>query len=303
MQKIAVLVSQNMMPGASDTRSDYFELEEQMAKLTPAFAAQGFKTELVLWNDAGARAQEYAAMLPLIVWDYFETGNAPKFLKQIELASAKTKVFNGPDIISYNSDKTYLDDLEARGAPVIPSQITDMLTPDIARQAFADFDCDSLVAKPQIGAGAWRQALLKKGEPWPDAGDLPPGRAIIQPFLPSVLTEGEYSFLYFDGQFSHAVNKRPKDGDYRIQSMYGGRELPYDPSADELAVAQTVLGYLPQMPLYARVDLLRGLDGQLKLIELEMIEPYLYLGFAAGEGGDNTGAKALAAGLARRLKL
>ncbi len=303
MKKIAVLASANMMPSASGLRFDYFELEEQIAKLAPAFAAVGLETEIVLWNDAGKRAGEFAAMLPLVVWDYFETGNPPKFLEQMVIAAQKTCVLNPLDILNYNSDKSYLEDLEARGAPVIAAVTTDRVTPQIADQAFAQFCCDKIVVKPQIGGGAWRQALLTKGEPWPDEEALPPARAIIQPFLPSVLTEGEYSFLYFDGQFSHAVNKRPKDGDYRIQSMYGGRELPYSPKATELETAQTILSYLPQTPLYARVDLLRGLDGKLNLIELEMIEPYLYLGFAEGEGGDNQGAQKLAAGVARRLKL
>ena len=301
MPKIAILASANMMPSASGLRFDYFELEEQIGKLAPAFAAVGLETEIVLWNDAGRRAGEFAAMLPLVVWDYFETGNPPKFLEQMVMAAQKTCVLNPLEILNYNSDKSYLEDLDARGAPVITALTTDMITPQIADQAFAQFACDKIVVKPQIGAGAWRQALLTKGEPWPSEDALPPARAIIQPFLPSVLTEGEYSFLYFDGQFSHAVNKRPKDGDYRIQSMYGGRELSYSPDPAELAVAQTVLSYLPQMPLYARVDLLRGLDGELKLIELEMIEPYLYLAFAKGEGADNEGAKRLAEAVSRRL--
>ena len=303
MDKIAILVSADMMPGASGLRSDFFELEEQMGKLTPAFAALGFQTELVLWKTAAARAGEFAAMLPLIVWDYFETGNPQLFAGQMQKAAEKTCVLNPPEILNYNSDKSYLDDLEARGAPVIPSRVIDNVTQDSIKAAYTHFDCDQIVAKPQIGAGAWRQALLTKGEPFPEPDQLPPGRAILQPFLPSVLSEGEYSFLYFDGVFSHAVNKRPKAGDYRIQSTYGGREHPYDPKPNELKTAQTVLSYLPQMPLYARVDLLRGLDAQLKLIELEMIEPYLYFPFANGEAGDNEGAKKLAAGVARRLSL
>lgn len=303
MPKIAILTSANMMPGAPGQRSDFFELEEQMGKLTPAFAALGYRTELVLWNEAGERAGEFAAMLPLIVWDYFETGNAPKFLEQIKIASEKTQLINPPEILNFNSDKTYLDDLEARGAPVIPALVAGKVTPQIIEDAYAHFGCDKIVAKPQIGAGAWRQALLTKGELWPAPETLPPGRAILQPFLPSVLSEGEYSFLYFGGEFSHAVNKRPKDGDYRIQSSFGGREHPYTPKPEELKTAQTVLSYLPQMPVYARVDLLRGLDGVLKLIELEMIEPYLYLAFANGEGADNEGAQKLAAAVISRLSL
>jgi len=114
--------------------------------------------------------------------------------------------------------------------------------------------------------------------------------------------EGEYSFLYFGGQFSHGLIKRPKKGDYRIQSIYGGSEETYTPSKEERASARLVLDALDFTPLYARVDLLRGRDGTLKLIELEMIEPYLYMAHAEGEGGENKGAQNLAKTLAKRLE-
>ena len=91
---------------------------------------------------------------------------------------------------------------------------------------------------------------------------------MIQAFLPSVQSVGEYSFIYFDGEFSHALNKKPKSGDYRIQSAYGGIESVYAPASQELATAQSVLKLLDFQPLYARIDLLRDLNGGLKLIEI-----------------------------------
>ena len=124
---------------------------------------------------------------------------------------------------------------------------------------------------------------------------------MIQAFLPSVIEEGEYSFLYFGGSFSHALIKRPKKGGYRIQSLYGGTEETYTPSKQERVSARSVLNALTFTPLYARVDLLRGRDGKLKLIELEMLEPYLYLAHAEGEGGENKGAQKLATALEKRL--
>ena len=302
MNSIAILASRDMMPAAGEAlRSDFFELEEQMAKLTPAFERLGYTLELCLWNDFAVYAARYAAVLPLFVWDYFDGDNPRLFLKQITAAAKQTCLLNPLSVIGYNGDKRYLDELQSHGAPVIPSVTLDTVTRDAALAAAKQFGADTLVIKPQIGAGAWRQALWPIEAPFPAAHDLPPGRAILQPFLPSVQDEGEYSFLYFEGEFSHAVNKRPKDGDYRIQSSYGGTERPYAPSEVELNIAQEVLSYLPERPVYARVDLLRGLDGELKLIELEMIEPYLYLAFANGEGGDNEGAKRLARAVKTRL--
>lgn len=301
MTKIAILASDNMMPGAKEAREDQFELTEQMGKIGPAFAALGMEAEVLRWREAGDRAGEFAAMLPLFIWDYFEPGNLPKFLEQIEQAATKTKVFNSPSLLRWNTDKRYLEELQAKGAPVIPSKIVERVREENVAAAFDVFDTDRIVIKPLIGGGAWRQALHRKDAPFPHEDELPPAAAILQPFLPSVAEEGEYSLLYFGGEFSHAVNKRAKAGDYRIQSLYGGKEHPYAPSDSELQTAQDVLATLPEMPLYARVDLLRGLDGELKLIELEIVEPYLYMPFAEGEGGDNAGAQKLAAALKARL--
>ena len=302
MTKIAILISANMLPGNTDTREDIFELTEEFGKIKPAFAAHGLNAELVLWKEAVERADAFTAMLPLIVWDYFEDDNPALFLKTMEEASRKTKIFNTFDVLKWNSDKSYLGDLEQRGAPVIPAITVEAVSPKVVAQAFETFGCDKLVIKPKIGGGAWRQVLLAKTDPYPDAQALPPYGAILQPFLPSVQSEGEYSFLYFDGQFSHALLKTAAKGDYRIQSIYGGQEAPYSPSPAERESAQAILTSLDFTPLYARIDLLRGLDGQLKLIELEMIEPYLYLPFAKGEAGENEGALMLAKALKKRLR-
>lgn len=300
MLSVAILVSDNILSQNKESREDVFELTEQMGKLTPAFAAQGMKTELVRWRDAAERADDFDAMLPFFVWDYFE-GNEDDFLNEMAKVDATTKLFNPYRVLKWNLNKSYLEELERQGAPVIRTLTVERVTERNINAAFETLGTDTLVIKPQVGGGAWRQALYKKGNPFPAKDTLPPEAAMIQAFLPSVQSEGEYSFLYFGGQFSHAVNKTPKAGDYRIQSMYGGIEAPYAPSSQEREAARQVLDSLDFTPLYARVDLLRGLDGGLKLIELEMLEPYLYLPFAKGEGAENEGAQKLAAALKKRL--
>jgi len=255
----------------------------------------------VRWREIETRAAEFDAILPLFVWDYFE-GNEEAFLRAIAKAEAVTPVFNGFDILKWNADKSYLDELHMKGAAVIRTLTVEHVTKTNVERAFKELDADTLVIKPKVGGGAWRQVLHKKGETFPDADSLPPEGALIQPFLPSVLEEGEYSFLYFGGRFSHGVRKTPKAGDYRIQSMYGGAEETYEPTAAERDHARGILEVLDFTPLYARVDLLRGLDGTLKLIELECIEPYLYLPHAKGEGGENEGAQKLAKALKSALE-
>jgi glutathione synthase/RimK-type ligase-like ATP-grasp enzyme len=299
--RIALLVSSNLLPGAGETRVDVFEFDEELATLTPAFAAEGLTLEPRLWDDALDYAADYDALLPLMVWDYFE-GNEARFLETMEAAAKITPVFNTPEILRWNADKSYLSGLSDKGAPVIPTRTVHSVSEADATAAFDAFGTDKIVIKPIVGGGAWRQVLHTKGEAWPKADQLPPEGALIQPFLSSVVEEGEFSLLYFEGQFSHALRKIAKDGDYRIQSSYGGREEAYVPSAAERATAQAVLASLEATPLYARVDLLRGLDGQLALIELELIEPYLYLPMAdEGANGLNSGAVRLAKALKARL--
>ncbi len=300
MTKIALLISDNLLPTAENARPDRFELIEEVGKLTPALAALGMELVEVRWREIADRAGEFAAILPLMVWDYFE-GNEEAFLTAIAKAEAVTPVFNSFDILKWNADKSYLDELHARGAPVIRTLTVERVTPTNVARAFEELESETLVIKPKVGGGAWRQVLYKKGDPFPDAQDLPPEGALIQPFLSSVTEEGEYSFLYFGGRFSHAARKTPKAGDYRIQSIYGGAEETYSPTQAERDRARDILDVLDDTPLYARVDLLRGEDGRLKLIELECIEPYLYLPHAKGEGGENEGAQKFAKALKARL--
>jgi len=302
MLKIALLLSDNLLPSAENARDDIFELIEEVDKLRPALAAQGMELIEVRWREIAARAEEFDAILPLMVWDYFE-GNEAAFLTAIAKAEKTTPVLNSFDVIKWNADKSYLDELEARGAPVIRTTTVGRVTKTNVARAFDELETDTLVIKPTVGGGAWRQVLYKLGAPFPEAETLPPEGALLQAFLPSVLEEGEYSFLYFGGQFSHAVRKTPKSGDYRIQSIYGGAEETYMPTNLERETARDILDVLDFTPLYARVDLLRGRDGAMKLIELELIEPYLYLPHAKGEGSENKGAQKFALALKSRLKI
>ena len=300
MKKIAILISDNLQPDTEGRRPDIFELVEEIDKLTPALAAEGMDLVQVRWREIETRAAEFDAILPLFVWDYFE-GNEQDFLSQLAKAEAVTQVYNDYKCVKWNARKSYLDELERAGAPVIRTIVLDRVNEDDIAKAFDTLGTDKVVIKPQVGGGAWKQVLYTKGESFPAKDTLPPAEAMVQAFLPSVIEEGEYSFLYFGGEFSHGLIKRAKKGDYRIQSLYGGTEESYAPTQAERDAARAVLGALDFTPLYARVDLLRGRDGKLKLIELEMIEPYLYLAHADGERGDNKGAQKLAAALAKRL--
>ena len=165
---------------------------------------------------------------------------------------------------------------------------------DIAA-AMDAFDCTTIVAKRQVGAGAEGQSIHR-------AGSLDPAWAMdqpmmLQPYLEQIASDGEYSFLFVDGHFSHALVKRPARGDYRVQTLYGGTEQTLDPAPADLAAAQEIIASLPhEKPLYARVDMVRGEAGMLLVMEVELIEPYLY-----PEQGPQIGTL-IAEAIARRLK-
>jgi hypothetical protein len=268
--KIAYLASQVTLPGTPNRRDDAFEHDYMMDALRPAFVANGLTIEDVAWDDAGADWSEYSAVIIGTTWDYWD--RQAEFLASLERIEAATRLYNPVNLVRWNIHKTYLRDLEARGARIIPTLWLDKADPASAAAAFDTLQADDLVFKRQVGAGADGQHRLKRGDAVPDM----PHPMMVQPFLPSIQSEGEYSFIFIGGDFCHALVKRAVPGDYRIQSKYGGKETPVVPPAGDLADAAAIIAMRDEAPLYARVDMVRGKDGRLVLMELEIIEPYLY---------------------------
>ena len=278
MTRICFLTSADMMKDRPGARDDWFEFDLEFGALSQACAAEGISLEACIW-DQPFDASVYDGFMVGTVWDY-----PPKlqlFLDTLDRLNEIAPVYNSPALVRWNIEKTYLKALDEAGAPSIPTLWADKADADAIAAGFDRFGGDKIVVKPLVGGGAWRQALIKKGEALPDADDLPLGACLIQPFLPGVPEEGEYSMIFFGGRFSHALNKRPKSGDYRVQSLYGATEVRWEPSEADLALAREVLNAARAITgedefLYARVDMVRGLTGGLVVMELEIIEPYLY---------------------------
>ncbi len=270
--RFAYLSSRVTLPGSPERRVDAFEHDEMMAALRGGLAEAGLhgaRFHDVSWDDPDADWASCNAVMIGTTWDYWD--RQAEFLAALQRISGMTRLFNSPALVQWNSHKGYLQDLEAKGAAVIPTLWLDRAGPKAVAAAFDRLGTDDLVLKRQVGAGADGQVRLRRGEPVPDMAHP----MMAQPFLPEILSEGELSFIFVDGAFSHALVKRAAAGDYRIQSTYGGTETALDPSPDDLASARAVLAMLGEVPLYARVDMLRGAAGLL-LMELELIEPYLY---------------------------
>ena len=270
MTKIAYLASKVTLPGSPTRRSDAFEHDYMMDALRAPFAEKGLDIIDVDWADPTQNWADYGAAIIGTTWDYWD--HADQFLATLDTIEAQTQLHNPAALVRWNAHKRYLEDLQQKGARLIPTLWIDRVDQAAFDAAFAELGSDDLVFKRQVGAGAAGQYRLKPGDALPDM----PHPMMVQPFLDRIQTEGEYSFIFIGGQFCHALLKQAKAGDYRIQSSYGGFETPVSPAPEDLADAQAVLNTLDEMPLYARVDMLRDADGRLLLMELELIEPYLY---------------------------
>lgn len=255
-----------------------------LERLAAALAGAGIEVEPTPWTDhvedASALAG-YPLVLPVIVWGYHRDHD--RWMQACRTwAAAGVRMLNPPSVIGWNSDKSYLGRLAEKGVAIPETIWVDGVTQADVDAAFERFRSDVIIVKPRVSGGAWKTLRLSRGDRLAEA---PEGPAMIQPYLPSIETEGETSLLFFGGALSHVVNKRPTAGDFRIQTQFGGRyvALPEPPSG-ALALAERTLAAIDEDLLYARIDMTRGPDGEWLLMEVELIEPDFYLG-AAPEGG------------------
>jgi glutathione synthase/RimK-type ligase-like ATP-grasp enzyme len=273
MTEIALLTAANLVSDAPDRRADAHLFDIQLDILRGGFAPHGLTLTPVRWIDP-IDWTRFGAVLVNSAWDYQDRHE--DFLATLDrIAALGVPVFNDPGAVRWNIRKTYLRELEARGVPVIPTLWPEAPTRDDIVHAMSAFGIEDVVLKRQVGGGARAQVRYTKAD-MPAAGSIMDRPGMIQPFIASIATEGEYSFLFVDGEFSHALVKRAKSGDYRIQEAYGGTSQAIDPTPADRAAAQAVLAALATPPLYARVDMVRGQAGELLLMELEVIEPFLF---------------------------
>ncbi|MGP1354575.1 MAG: ATP-grasp domain-containing protein [Parasphingopyxis sp.] len=268
--RIAYLACRLTLPDSPERRPDAFEHDQMMECLSAAFAAHYATVEAIAWDDEDADWRRFDAVLIGSTWDYQD--HLQRFLDRLAKIESQTMLFNDSATVRWNCRKTYLKDLSERGARTVPTVWLDRPAGANVEQAFDALGSDDLVFKRQVGANAEGQFRLKRGDPVPPM----PEPMMAQPFLPAIQSEGEMSLVFIDGAFSHGLVKSAADGDYRIQSSYGGREKPCTPDAADIAAATSILETLAETPLYARIDMVRGTDGDMLLMELELVEPFLY---------------------------
>lgn len=239
----------------------------------------GFSVEPRVWSEPGDLAW-FDVVLPLVAWGY-QSDPARWFALLDRLEGGPVPVVNPVSLLRWNSDKRYLEGLAAAGVATVPTRLAEQLDPQSLAAARATFG-EEVVVKPPISASAYGTHRLGPGDAIP--GDAAGRTMMIQPFLRSIIDEGEYSLVFLGGEFSHAIVKRARDGDYRVQPHLGGSEVPCAAPEGSVAAATAALDAAPAAAAYARVDLIRLADGRLAVIELELIEPSLWLQHAPAGG-------------------
>jgi glutathione synthase/RimK-type ligase-like ATP-grasp enzyme len=260
------------------TSSKYPNLTDDDRLLLAPLAQRDIQADPAIWSDPSRDWSTYDAVVIRSCWDYHL--QPEKFLRwTADLEALNVPIFNSADIVRWNSDKTYLRDLETKGIATVPTLWPEHGSQISLNNILRELAWPKAVVKPRISATAYRTQLvtpenaLSAQALFDDLRDGP--GVMVQKFMDGITTEGEWSLMFFASAFSHAVIKRPKRGDFRVQNDFGGTAHLADPPPDVLDAAAHAVKAVDATQ-YARVDGVVD-EGQFRLMELELIEPALFL--------------------------
>lgn len=247
--------------------------------------SKGIPVDAVPWESHSFPWTEYSAVIIRSPWNY--SHHADKFEDWLRTCQAAgVNLWNPAEVVLGNINKRYLLDFERQGFPIVPSQYV----PAGTRTSLASLaelleskGWEEAVVKPVVSAGAfqtWRTSSAQAANHQERfETECETSELIVQPFLPEITGEGEMSLIYFLGELSHCIQKRPAEGDFRVQPQHGGRNQLIDPPLHLVEHGRAILSAVGSPLLYARVDgILR--NGEFLLMELEINEPNLFLGYS-----------------------
>ncbi len=246
----------------------------------PALKELGWDVEKISWRSRGTDWTRYGIVVIRSPWDY--PTDAPRFLALLdEIEASSTPLFNPPELVRWNLHKSYLNWLDERDVSVVPTRWLDKPRKADILALFDEYGSDKMVIKPAIGANAEHAHVLDKRtleQDWPEIEPVFEHRqAMVQPFRTAIQSEGEYSVMFVDGEISHTIRKTPKAGDFRSQEEHGADIALVEPEALLVKRASEAVRALSVRPLYGRADMIRNPDGDFEVMELELIEPSMYL--------------------------
>ena len=269
---------------ALPTCSNLPDWEVDDAPLHAALRARGVDVVRPVWDEPGFDWSSCDACLIRTTWDYQDKLSA--YIAWARRVSEQTRLFNPFEVVRWNTHKTYLRDLEERNIRVTPTMWLEAGSEVELQRVLEQRGWAKAFLKPAIGATARETLRFEATTAGIAEADahlqrlLPNETMLLQPYLDTVETQGELSFIFLDGQFSHAVRKVSVPGDYRVQDDFGAHDEPATFTGDELAVAKRCVAAVDESGrtplLYARADFLRDQQGQLCLSELELVEPSLF---------------------------
>jgi glutathione synthase/RimK-type ligase-like ATP-grasp enzyme len=241
----------------------------------------------LVWSDRTVAWEAYDVVVLRSTWDYHR--RIAEFLEWVDLVSSRTRLFNPAPVVRWNSHKSYLRDLGRAGVPTVPTVWGSEVSS--ATEALRARGWTRAVLKPAVSANAENTHLLEVGRPQANEAVFrrlrEGGEVLLQPYMEAVDGPGERSLVFLDGTYSHAALRSPQLSPG--SSLRNGQ--PVEPSSAELDVGRRALATVRPLPLYGRVDLVADAAGKPCVMELEVIEPFLYL--AAGPGSPERLARAI----------
>lgn len=240
----------------------------------------GWEVELVSWRETATDWNRFDAVYICTPWDYPDDPQV--FMATLEAIDRSTALLiNDLSLVRWTLPKTYLRDLAERGANIVPSLWHHHLVGNEFDAWFEHFGTDQIIIKPIVSTNAKDTFLLQR----PLAADTIASLCrtfaardfVVQPFIENIQREGEYSLFFLGGEYSHAILKIPKARDFRVQEEHGAEIRSVQPEEALLRAARADLARVKPQPVYGRWDYVRGPDGRFLIMEMEIIEPSLYL--------------------------
>lgn len=261
---------------------DIDELSADDMLLINEFESRGHNASPVIWSDSAIDWNDYDIALIRSTWDYIDRRD--EFLNVLSVIEASScKLFNPLKAVRWNSDKLYLFDLQKLEIPIVPTFKAAGRDLKVLAESFTKNNWNEAVLKPIVGGGGADVYRLNTNEICSKYEALhkrqPDKKYLIQPLVESVMTEGEWSYIYINENLCNVLLKKPATGDFRSHVIYGGSIQSIKPHKDDLQQADTILAKIPFDLLYARLDLVR-MGDRLAVMELELIEPILYFKLA-----------------------
>lgn len=258
--------------------------EEENGNLLHFLQEKGLPVSFQIWDDPTVDWSHFDAVIMKSPWDYFDKIDA--FYTWLnELEKLNCLVLNPLQTIRWNADKLYFKGMAEQGIEVVPTVWLNQGDAFDAAQVFAQLGVEKIIIKPRVSGGAKNTLALTQQEALAGTAEinelLQQEPFMVQPFVPEVASKGEWSFLFFGSKYSHSVLKTVKPGDFRVQHFFGGTIHTPEPPAALLGTAQTIVDKFASDCLYARVDGVE-IDGRLVLMELELIEPFLFMATSTG---------------------